>query len=83
MANMQQWAAGTVVSADDVRAFGIGKCFTVEPISDAVFSRMRGKSFPSNCTTPRESLRYIKALHYNLNGQIVLGEMVCNKDIRT
>lgn len=39
---------------------------------------MRGKSFKTNCTTPRSSLRYLKVLHYNGNGEPQLGEMVCN-----
>lgn len=27
---------------------------------------------------PRDSLRYLKVLHYDFNGNITLGEIVCN-----
>lgn len=77
---LEQWKAGTKVSLKSVNNFGIEHCFTSMEISDAIFNRMYKKSYKENCTVPREELRYIKVLHYNLNKQICLGEMVCNKD---
>ena len=48
---------------------------------DAVFKRMSGKSYPAGCPIPLNSLRYIKALHYNFDGVVQVGEMVVNVSI--
>lgn len=53
--------------------------FTVDTISDAVFQRMQGRSFPEGCTVSRSDLRYLRVLHYNAEGEVCQGEMVCNK----
>ena len=55
--------------------------FCQEEIPDAVFSRMMGKSYKEECTTPREELRYLRVLHYNKVGEELQGELVCHKDI--
>ncbi|MBR5653467.1 MAG: M15 family metallopeptidase [Prevotella sp.] len=78
---LRQWKAGTVVTAEAVRAFGIENCFQVENISDALFARMEGKSYPKGCTVPRSDLRHLKVLHVDKDGNIKIGEMVCNKAI--
>lgn len=79
--SLRAWKAGDIVSAEDVRNFGIEKCFMQEPISDDLFARMQGKSYPKGCTIPRSSLCHIKALHVDVKGVIHIGEMVCNKAI--
>lgn len=76
-----QWKAGEKVSEKDVAIFGKENCFVSEEISDSIFRIMKGKSFKKNCTIPRSDLRYIKVLHKNLQGETMLGEMVCNKAI--
>lgn len=73
--------AGRVVTAKEVNATGVGKWFTSEPLSDAVFKRMNGKSFKDNKYIRRGDLRYLRLLHYDGKGRIVTGEMVCNKAI--
>jgi len=78
---LEQWRAGEQVSLARVEEFGIERCFKAEEISDKVFARMWKRSFKDNCTIPRASLRYLKVLHYTLDGKIQLGEMVCNKAI--
>lgn len=75
------WQAGAKVSSDDIRQFGADNCFTSSEIDDALFCRIYGRSFKENCTTPRSELCYLKLLHYNLDGEILLGEMICNKAI--
>ena len=75
------WKAGTVVTAAQIAAYGERNCFKAEPISDAVFARMRGKSFPEGCTVKREDLRYVRCLHVSQEGKVMLGELVCNKTI--
>lgn len=71
-----------VLTEQMVRQNGIDKYFTVSNIDDATFARMqRGGSYPADCTIPRSELRYLRLLHYNYRGEIVQGEMVCNKAI--
>lgn len=78
---LKHWKAGQCVSEESIKEYGIHRCFTSEPISDAVFKRIYGKSFKKDCTVPRSQLRYLKVLHYNTDGKIQLGEIVCHKDI--
>ena len=75
------WKAGTVVSEAQVRALGVERCFVAEPVSDAVFERMRGKSYPAGCPVKRSDLRYVRVLHCDGEGRIRLGELVCNRQI--
>lgn len=78
---LTEWRAGEQVSPTEVQQFGIENCFQVEEISDTIFARMWKKSYKENCTIPRDSLRYVKALHFTLEGKIQIGEIVCNKAI--
>jgi hypothetical protein len=55
--------------------------FYQQEITDDIFSRIEGKSFKANCTTPREDLRYLRVLHYNNDREILKGELICHKDI--
>lgn len=55
--------------------------FTKDTISDRVFARIEGKSFKEDCTTLREDLRYLRVMHYNKDGEIRRGELICHKDI--
>lgn len=78
---LRTWRAGEKVSAQEVAAYGVGRCFTSSEIDDATFGRIRGKSYGAECTVPRSELRYLKVLHRNAAGDILLGELVCNKAI--
>lgn len=78
---LSEWIAGEQVSLSEVKTYGIDRCFVVEKISDDIFRRMWKKSYKQNCTIPRSQLRYVKVLHYTLDGKIQLGELVCNKSI--
>lgn len=55
--------------------------FRQEPISDATFQRMRGKSYGAGCTVSRSELRYLFIPHFDGHGNVRLGEMVCNRVI--
>ena len=55
--------------------------FSVDTLSDAVFQRMQGRSFPEGCAMSRSDLRYLQVLHYDLDGEVRQGELVCNKAI--
>lgn len=55
--------------------------FTKDTISDSVFARIEGKSYKEDCTTLREDLRYLRVMHYNKEGEVRRGELICHKDI--
>ena len=78
---LRTWRAGEKVSEQDVAQYGIDRCFTGSEIDDALFGRICGKSYKANCTVPRSELRYLRVLHRNTAGDILLGELVCNEAI--
>lgn len=53
--------------------------FSCSPIPDEVFERMRGKSYPAGCPVAREDLRYLKVKHYDFEGKVRSGEIVCSR----
>jgi len=75
------WQAGTIVSEGAVKSLQLDDCFAAEPLSDATFRRMQGKSWKAGCTQQRSDLRYLRLLHRNADGQVQRGEMVVNRQI--
>ena len=75
------WKSGRVVSQAEIDVTGLDNCFVAEEISDEVFARMKGKSWPDNCTLHRSDLRHIRVLHCNADGKPQMGELVVNKKI--
>ncbi len=72
--------AAQIVIADNEKEWS--KYFTISEIDDAIMARMRrGGSFPDGCTTKRSDLRYLQVLHYDYDGKVTRGELVCNKSI--
>lgn len=55
--------------------------FSPRPIPDSVFVRMYGCSYPSDCTVPRDSLRYLTVRHYDAAGRLRDGELVCHRAV--
>ena len=79
---LTEWQAGRTVSQADVDAFGgIDKCFAAEPIPDGVWARMQGKTYKENPYIGRDDLRHVRALHWDYDDQMHVGEMVCNVQI--
>lgn len=78
---LARWVAGEKVSLSAAEAFGMDNCFRADTVSDEVFARMRGKSYKEGCGVKRSDLRYVKTLHRNAKGEILLGELVCNKAV--
>ncbi len=78
---LNTWSAGSEVSLRAVDAYGVDNCFVGSEISDELFERMKGKSYKDNCTVELADLRYIKVLHKDAEGRVLLGEMVCNRSI--
>ena len=76
------WQAGKVVTAEAVADYGgVDKCFAAEPIPDGVWQSMQGRTYKENPDIGRDDLRHIRALHWDYDNQIHIGEMVCNKVI--
>lgn len=79
MSHAVPWRAGSVVTAQDLARLGINQCFHASPIPDEVLVRMKGNSLPAGCVVSVEDLRYVRVLHYGTDGQVRMGELVCNK----
>ncbi len=56
------------------------KYFYESAITDEIFQRIWKKSFKEDCTVPRESLRYLRLLHWGPKGTTV-GELICDKSV--
>lgn len=80
---LNNWEAGAIVSIEAIKAFGENNVFISTDITDNVYKRIYGKSYKANCSIPLKELCYIKLLHYDLNGNIRIGEIICNKAIET
>ncbi len=55
--------------------------FYYEPISNDVFKRISGVSYPVDCTISLDDLRYVSLLYVDFDGNTQNGEMICNKAI--
>jgi len=55
--------------------------FHIDTLSNAVFSRMQGKSWPEGCTIARKDLRLVTVRHIDFQGKATSGEIICNKAI--
>ena len=55
--------------------------FYITEITDDIFARIQGKSFPDSCTVAREQLRYVHIRHYGFEGEIRDGELIVNAAI--
>ncbi|MFI3315166.1 MAG: M15 family metallopeptidase [Rikenellaceae bacterium] len=76
--SLQARGAGEIITKDIVDSLTVDKCFVVSEIDQDTFQRIYGKSYGEECNVMVSELRYLKLLHYNINEQICIGEMVCN-----
>ena len=53
--------------------------FYYEPISNEIFKRISGISYPVDCTVPLDELRYVGLMYVDFNGETQKGELICNK----
>lgn len=79
----QQYGPGDIVPESIIEQMGEQEFFSCSPIPDSIFQQMQGKSFKRNCTTQRNQLRYLRCLHTDKEGHVIVGEMVVNKLIAT
>ena len=77
----QTYEPGDTVPQPVVDRTGADSFFTCTAIPDSVFALMRGRSYKANCTVPRKSLRYLRCLHRDKDGNILVGEMVVNRSV--
>lgn len=80
-ADPERWIAGEIVSKERIERCGISRCFTQREIDDALFERIYGRSFKTDCTTSRSELRYLTVLHVDIDGNIHAGELICHRTI--
>ncbi len=76
-------AAGTVLTEKQAQAAldAPEDYFAAVPISDEVFARIDGKTYPEGCPVELDSLRYLQVLHYNFDHEIQVGELIVNADL--
>lgn len=76
-----QLRVGEAISDDEI--INIDKYFTSSVIErgDEIFNRINGKSYRDNDDIALEDLRYLTIPYYNFEQQVILGEMIVNKDI--
>lgn len=74
-------AAGVVVTEEELYQMDVDSLFYEEPIPDQVFARMEGVSYREGCPVSREDLRYVRVLHMGFDGKTHVGELVCHKDL--
>lgn len=79
--SVSQYYPGLTVPESFIAEQGEDAFFTCQPVPEIIFSFMQGKTYKSDCTVPRDSLRYLLCLHRNINGESKVGEMVVNKSI--
>lgn len=72
------WNAGEIVAEQLIEKSGVDKWFSESEISDEVFARINGKSW-RNGAPERKELRYLRVLHRDEDGNIRIGELICNK----
>lgn len=68
--------AGTVIAKSAIDREGLERCFISCEITEAVFQRIRGKSYQEGGETELSNLRYLKVLHYNFEHEIQVGELI-------
>ena len=56
-----------------------GQTFTSQAIPDSVWQTIQGKTWHDNPYIRRSDLRYLRISHYDLEGRVHVGEMICNK----
>lgn len=69
------------VSDATIARLGEDALFVQEPVPDDVFARMEGHSFKDDGKIARDTLRYLRILHRDADGNKFEGEMVTNASI--
>lgn len=78
---IKKMEATSIVKVGSFSNKQLKKLFYSQKISDSIFEQMEGKSYKSNCTVPKSSLRYVRVLYYGFDKKTHVGELVVNKSI--
>lgn len=78
---IERWEAGSTVDSAIVSAYGIDNLFRADTINDSIFRQMQGSTYHADSPVSISELRYLRILHRNSEGVIMLGELICNKTI--
>lgn len=73
--------AGDVVEDSVITQTGMEQFFYREELTDEVFARMDGVSYPQNAQIGREELCYLRVLHTGFDEKTYIGELVVNQKI--
>lgn len=73
--------AGDVVEDSVITQTGMEQFFYKEELTDEVFARMDGVSYPQNAQIGREELCYLRVLHTGFDEKTYIGELVVNQKI--
>lgn len=76
----ERFHPGDVVSEPYLKVFGYEHFFKITPISENLQALMKTYSM-SQGGFPIEDLRYLRVLHRDMDGNAIVGEMVCAKTI--
>lgn len=79
--NIKEMQAGDVVEDSVVTQTGMEQFFYREELTDEVFARMDGVSYPQNAQIGREELSYLRVLHTGFDKKTYVGELVVNQKI--
>lgn len=75
-----QFRPGDIIPEPYLKVFGYEHFFKISPISDDIQALMKTYSL-NNGDFPVEDLRYLHLLHRDMEGNAIVGEMVCAKTI--
>ena len=79
--NIKEMQAGDVVEDSVITQTGMEQFFYREELTDEVFARMDGVSYPKNAQIGREELSYLRVLHTGFDEKTYIGELVVNQKI--
>ena len=79
--NIKEMQAGDVVEDSVITQTGMEQFFYKEELTDEVFARMDGVSYPQNAQIGREELCYLRVLHTGFDEKTYIGELVVNQKI--
>lgn len=79
--NIKEMQAGDIVEDSVITQTGMEQFFYKEELTDEVFARMDGVSYPQNAQIGREELCYLRVLHTGFDEKTYVGELVVNQKI--
>lgn len=76
-----EWVAGTYIGCEMTEPYS-SMSFTAHEIDGSILQRISNTSYNPGKSLPLSDLRYLQIPHYaDIHGDVVLGEMICNKSI--